>query len=457
MALPELYEEKEYQRKTFDKNSEFAKRNPNLTARGTRKFNRYWNSKQRLADEKAFNENEDAAEAAFVQGEIDKRAASWDARIAALREQNKARGEEALKKINASLASKPAITPTPPTPPVKPAVVPRSNTEWNRIAKENGFADMGEVLAWQEANGLEADGKFGNASAAFFKANGLGKYKKTPEGYVELSRPDGTTFLQRTGTSNTSTSTPSTTSTPTEEPTKKNSWFANATMAAAMADAPAVMTAAGWRQNEAGDYVQDREDDPGVARLRNNLAVLGGTATGITTAGLMTAGAAGTAAIAAPEATPLLTGPTAKHFLYDAAGKLLMAYKQGGTMNRINYFQQGGAAPQQQDMQAQVVALVQAAMQGDQKATETVNKIMEAAKAGDKQAMQIAQMIQQVTQKMQGQATSAKWGSKLNYIRSLKLAKGGKACPECEKGAPIVEKKACGGKKAKKRYFGGLV
>jgi hypothetical protein len=131
-------------------------------------------------------------------------------------------------------------------------------------------------------------------------------------------------------------------------------------------------------------------------------------------------------------------------------------YKQGGTMNRINYFQQGGAAPQQ-DMQQQVIALVQAAMQGDQKATDTVNKIMEAAKAGDQQAMQIAQMIQQVAQKMQGQATAAKWGSKLNYIRSLKFAKGGKACPACEKGAPIVEKKACGGKKAKKRYFGGLI
>lgn len=120
-------------------------------------------------------------------------------------------------------------------------------------------------------------------------------------------------------------------------------------------------------------------------------------------------------------------------------------------------YQQGGAVAPQQDMQQQVVALVQAAMQGDQKATETVNKIIEAAKAGDQQAMQIAQMIQQVAQQMQGQATAAKWGSKLNYIRSLKFAKGGKACPACEKGAPIVEKKACGGKKAKKRYFGGLI
>lgn len=133
--------------------------------------------------------------------------------------------------------------------------------------------------------------------------------------------------------------------------------------------------------------------------------------------------------------------------------------KQGGTMNKIKYFQQGGqpTAAGQQDIQQQVIALVQAAMQGDQKATQTVNKIMEAAKAGDQQAMQIAQMIQQVAQKMQGQATAAKWGAKLGYIRSLKYAHGGKTCPACqtaEKGDKI-EKKACGGKKAKKRYFGG--
>ena len=93
-------------------------------------------------------------------------------------------------------------------------------------------------------------------------------------------------------------------------------------------------------------------------------------------------------------------------------------------------------------------------MQGDQNATQQVNQILEAAKAGDQQAMQIAQMIQQVVEQMQGQATSAKWGTKLGYIKSLKYAKGGKTCPACEK---KVEMKACGGKKAKKRYFGGLI
>lgn len=450
MALPELYKEQEFQRQTFDRNSEFMKHNPNLTARGTRKFNRYWNSDQRLEDEKAFNAAQDAAEVAHIEAEAKKRADSWDARIAALREQNAARGEAALKNINASLAAKPAITTPKPAPvPVVKTLIPRSEADWNRIAKENGFADMGEVLAWQEANGLEADGKFGNASSAFFKANGLGKYQKTPDGYVELSRPDGTTFLQRTGTFSTRNSTPATPTltTSSEPPKKKNSWFANATMAAAMADAPAVMTASGWRQNEAGDYVQDKEDDPGVERLRNNLAILGGTATGITTSGLMTAGAAGTAAIAAPESTPLLTGPTAKHFLYDAAGKLLMAYKQGGTMNRINYFQQGGAAPQQ-DIKAQITALVQAAMQGDQKATQQVNQIMEAAKAGDQQAIQIAQIMEQVVKEMQGQARAAKYGAKLNYLQSLKCGgksmkkkeQGGKVCAECEKQAKPTNK-----------------
>lgn len=114
--------------------------------------------------------------------------------------------------------------------------------------------------------------------------------------------------------------------------------------------------------------------------------------------------------------------------------------KQGGTMNKIKYFQQGGqptAQAGQQDIQQQVSALVQAAMQGDQKATQTVNQIMEAAKAGDQQAMQLAKMIQAEIQKMQGQATTAKWGAKLGYIKSLKYAHGGKTCPACDKGSKV--------------------
>lgn len=126
-------------------------------------------------------------------------------------------------------------------------------------------------------------------------------------------------------------------------------------------------------------------------------------------------------------------------------------YKNGGTMNRVKYFQQGGQT--QTDIQRQVEALVEAAMTGDQKATQQVNQILEAAKAGDQKAAQLAQMIQVAAQKLQGQATMNKWGSKLTYIKSLKFAKGGKhTCPACEQ---KVEMKKCGGKKVKKHWNGG--
>lgn len=131
--------------------------------------------------------------------------------------------------------------------------------------------------------------------------------------------------------------------------------------------------------------------------------------------------------------------------------KVTAINKQGGKMN-INYFQEGGAVAQQaasaqsseKDIQTQVVQLVQAAMQGDQKATETINQIMSAAKQGDQQALQIAQLIQEVAKQMQSSATSAKYGAKLAYIHSLKTGcpvgykvaynkKGGHLCKECVK------------------------
>ena len=447
--LPEVYKTKAFDEQAF-RDSYLAKEHgAQASKRDIRRTNKFFNSeegKQAIANaKKEHDTNEHKLWSDSVSARRQALTDEHSRRVAAA----KAEWDAAMAKYDAIGAeeSKPE-TPKQPAQEsvVKAQLTPRSNAEWQRIAKENGFADMGEVMAWQEANGLEADGKFGKASAAFFKSNGLGKYQKTPEGFVELSRQDGSTFLQRTGSSTAPQASPQTaTNTTTEsevKPKKKNSWFANATMAAAMADAPAVMTASGWRQNEAGDYVQDREDDPGVARLRNNIAVLGaGTLAGTAAAAFAPAAAAATPAIEAPASTPLLTGPAAKYQLYDAAGKLLMAYKTGGTMNRINYFQQGGAAPQQ-DMQQQVVALVQAAMQGDQKATQTVNQIMEAAKAGDQQAMQIAQLMEQVIKQMQGQATAAKWGAKLNYLQSLKCGgktkakkkeQGGKVCPECEK------------------------
>ena len=127
--------------------------------------------------------------------------------------------------------------------------------------------------------------------------------------------------------------------------------------------------------------------------------------------------------------------------------------------------QQGGQI-QEQDVQQQIMQLVQAAMQGDQQATQTIQQVMQAAERGDQQAIQLAQMIQQTMEQMKGQAVSAKWGSKLSYIKSLKYAKGGKTCISCQNGeksleiSPVnksrkkyinkIEEKACGGKTKKR-------
>ena len=87
--------------------------------------------------------------------------------------------------------------------------------------------------------------------------------------------------------------------------------------------------------------------------------------------------------------------------LYDKAGNLIKFWKQGGTMNRINYFQQGGAAPQQpaaQNEDEYLITIVQAALQGDPQATQEVNGILEAAKQGDPTAQQQAQKISQIVE-----------------------------------------------------------
>ena len=155
------------------------------------------------------------------------------------------------------------------------------------------------------------------------------------------------------------------------------------------------------------------------------------------------------------EATTEAYTPDLTYTPYFSDQILIGGYKNGGTlnMNKINYFQEGGAmAPQAaptatpaqggQDIQAQVMQLVQAAMNGDKQATQTIQQIMQAAQQGDQQAVQIAQMIQDVTKQMQGQATAAKYGAKLSYIKSLRSGcpegyevsyhkKGGVLCKEC--------------------------
>lgn len=56
--------------------------------------------------------------------------------------------------------------------------------------------------------------------------------------------------------------------------------FTNATMSAANADAPAVTTASGWQREKDGSWNQNAVDNPGVNKLRDNIAALSGFAYG---------------------------------------------------------------------------------------------------------------------------------------------------------------------------------
>lgn len=138
-------------------------------------------------------------------------------------------------------------------------------------------------------------------------------------------------------------------------------------------------------------------------------------------------------------------------------------YKKGGIMNKVQYFA-GGGQPQAQNGQADafmkavlngdpkaIGQLVQAANQGNAEATQLIQTILQEEQKGNAQVAKAASVIKQLA----NGAVSAKWGSKLQYMRSLKYAKGGKAksCPVCDQ--QKVEMKKCGGKKAKKHYFGG--
>lgn len=165
------------------------------------------------------------------------------------------------------------------------------------------------------------------------------------------------------------------------------------------------------------------------------------------------------------------------------AAKAVGFKKQGGIMNKVKYFQQGGSMNAQkvlqklaQGIQNQDPQAIQAlqdlatkAANGDEQSVQFLTGVRSLAEKGDQAATIIMDAINQMASAQQ--APSAKWGSKLRYIRSLKYAKGGVACPACQAGAAVptpqdkaykkpiqkVEEKACGGKakKAKKRYFGG--
>lgn len=125
-----------------------------------------------------------------------------------------------------------------------------------------------------------------------------------------------------------------------------------------------------------------------------------------------------------------------------------LKFKQGGQMYKyaagaqmVQPQQTGG----QQGMEQQAIALVQAAMQGDQQANQTIQKIMQAAQQGDQQAAQVAKLLQAIVQQMRG-SRKARLGAKLDYIKqSIGECPEGQEVVYFKKGGEIC--KICAGKK----------
>lgn len=125
-----------------------------------------------------------------------------------------------------------------------------------------------------------------------------------------------------------------------------------------------------------------------------------------------------------------------------------LKFKQGGQM----YKYAAGAQmvqPQQtsgqQGIEQQAMALVQAAMQGDKQANQTIQKIMQAAQQGDQQAAQVAQLLKAIVQQMKG-SRKARLGAKLDYIKqSIGECPEGQEVVYFKKGGEIC--KVCAGKK----------
>lgn len=152
-----------------------------------------------------------------------------------------------------------------------------------------------------------------------------------------------------------------------------------------------------------------------------------------------------------------------------------LKFKQGGQMYKYAagaQMIQPQQASEQQGMEQQAIALVQAAMQGDQQANQTIQKIMQAAQQGDQQAAQVAKLLQAIVQQMRG-SRKARLGAKLDYIKQsigecpegqevVYFKKGGEICKICAgkkmqdggKSDPIKEFKK---KKVNKHQQGGWI
>lgn len=125
-----------------------------------------------------------------------------------------------------------------------------------------------------------------------------------------------------------------------------------------------------------------------------------------------------------------------------------LKFKQGGQMYKYAagaQMVQPQQASGQQGIEQQAMALVQAAMQGDQQANQTIQKIMQAAQQGDQQAAQVAQLLKNIVQQMKG-SRKARLGAKLDYIKqSIGECPEGQEVVYFKKGGEIC--KMCAGKK----------
>lgn len=124
-----------------------------------------------------------------------------------------------------------------------------------------------------------------------------------------------------------------------------------------------------------------------------------------------------------------------------------LKFKQGGQMYKYAtgaQMVQPQQASGQQGIEQQAIALVQAAMQGDKQANQTIQNIMQAAQQGDQQAVQVAQLLQAVIQKMRG-SRKARLGAKLNYFKQTCECPEGQEVVYFKKGGELC--KVCAGKK----------
>ena len=145
-----------------------------------------------------------------------------------------------------------------------------------------------------------------------------------------------------------------------------------------------------------------------------------------------------------------LTKPNLANLRYDPSQNnqlVSLKFKQGGQMYKYAtgaQMVQPQQASGQQGIEQQAMALVQAAMQGDQQANQTIQKIMQAAQQGDQQAAQVAQLLKAIVQQMKG-SRKARLGAKLNYFKQTCECPEGQEVVYFKKGGELC--KVCAGKK----------